>query len=942
MRFWADAGIPSSVTLDIQVGSGGTPGIWSTGTSATDGADTTISWSGNAQVTAKGGRGGDNFNMTNSGNGIGGTGGAGGAGFPGGNGGPNANFGPVQGGAGDAGNQTSISGSAVYFGGGGGGGICAPSPSYPNITARAGGNGGGGNGAVHTQNVGDTAGSPGQVNTGGGGGGGASCNGANETFNPSNNGVTRLTNGGNGGSGIVVVAYTLPPPTTTTIAATTTVVASTVPATTTTLGSAAAAPQTSNLVPAPVAQTTSTTSPTRAPGASGGPAAGNNEGQVAAAAQSTTSTTTEPRGLTPAGGLTTTTTSPSGLQQASVIPPTMDLVAFSASSPRLMRMSTDLQPGATTDGARFTLSPRGLLADSTVTVLLQPGDIVLGTQQINSTGAGEFAVVLPDGITAGLHSVVMTGTSDSSGPISSIIHIETDDSGLVTSILPAYETVGDVPSQSAIRRAIEAGATPYDVVREVPTTAVITTTAVVLMGLIGAAGAGLPHSAPSPQSSGTVRSRRPSRGNEPRAIRDASGDDTMSGPPTERQDTIDQVGRDQQSEGTFASTDANVLGTSASSDEQWGDRLRTWVTFGYAHMDSLLRRAVRHTSTRSVLVTRLLQDGTWMRAVAGSGEIVVWAASLALGASAAVSTGFLAVAPSVKFVAVIAALSLVNGLAGALAWISFVSAVALDGNITNIFDVRTLIGLSFVFFALPTIASAIRPLRDDGSRPQIHRVGDYVMMPVFLAYGAAGIYSALNGLSGLSLVTPEDATLLRNVVFVAAVVRLAIEDIVRHGFPARMTAVSMEITAEPGLAAQITKWLTATCLYAMAMMTFYGWGVRTAVMLALVSFVPVLKMFSSAFPNLVAVHRWFPRGILRTVIMIFVGTWYGRFVLSLADDPVDTRRIAVFLLLPGILLGVVDCLAREGGEWEDRPAKHVAGFALWLVSLSVLVGVISV
>jgi hypothetical protein len=57
---------------------------------------------------------------------------------------------------------------------------------------------------------------------------------------------------------------------------------------------------------------------------------------------------------------------------------------------------------------------------------------------------------------------------------------------------------------------------------------------------------------------------------------------------------------------------------------------------------------------------------------------------------------------------------------------------------------------------------------------------------------------------------------------------------------------------------------------------------------------------------------------------------------------VDTRRIAVFLLLPGILLGVVDCLAREGGEWEDRPAKHVAGFALWLVSLSVLVGVISV
>lgn len=934
IREVVDAPVTTPMTLDIQLGDGGTGGIWATNTSATDGTDTAVFWSGALQVIAKGGLGGNNFNGTNAGNGVGGTGGTGGSGRAGGNGGSNANFGPVQGGAGSAGNATTIPGSTMTFGGGGGGGICATSPSYANITARAGGAGGGGNGATHTQNVGDTAGSPGQANTGGGGGGGASCNGATETFSPSNNGVTRLTNGGNGGTGIVIVTFAALPSPTTTLAPTTTVAATT----TSTLVTNAAS-QTTTTLNNVVMPVTTTTAAARVVSASGG------------AVPSTT--TTEPSSTTtsmsPGAAVTTTVVdtnsspSPAAAEPARIVSPSLNLATFTSSSPRLMQMTTTIRAGTGAGGGSFALSPVGLLPGSTVTVSLFPGGTVLATRTVGADGASSFSAVLPSGLGAGFHSVMMSGTSEADGPISSIIHFETDDSGLVTALLPAYETVGSVPSDATIARAIDAGVAPYDVVREVSSTAVITTTAVVLMGLVGAAGAGMSLSSAGGSRAVAARNgRSTTRRANRRAAPDTPGGTVTESSPSGSHDAADTGGRDSSSEGSFGSTDANLLGATDAEDERWGDRLRPWITAGYSHVDSLLRRAVRHTSTRSVLATRLLQDGMWMRAVAGTGEVAVWAAGLVLGITAAASTGSLAIAPSAAFVATIVVPSLLNGLAGAIAWSAFVAVVALNGNISNIFDIRTMIGMGFLFVALPSIASAIRPLYDDGSRSFIHRVGDYVMMPVFLAYGAAGIYSALNGLSGLSLVQPHDATVLRNVVFVAAIARLAVEDTVRRGFPVRAVAVTIEPDGEPGIASEIAQKLVAASLYTMAIVTFYGWGIRAAVMIALVSFVPVLGLFDAHFPNFTSVHRWFPRGILRTVIMIFVGTWYGRFILSLADNPADTRRIAVFLLLPGVVLGLIDCFAREGGEWEDRPAKHVAGFALWLVSLAVLLGIVSV
>jgi len=143
--------------------------------------------------------------------GYGGAGGGGGAGGVGQNGGPtasannqcsgpNTGSNPTLGGNGGIGIQSSITGTAEWYGGGGGGGT--NTNAGPSSTGALGGQGGGGNGSLCANCNGES----GTDGTGGGAGGG-DCEGQ----------------GGDGGSGIVIISYVQPAATTTTAVTTTTV-----------------------------------------------------------------------------------------------------------------------------------------------------------------------------------------------------------------------------------------------------------------------------------------------------------------------------------------------------------------------------------------------------------------------------------------------------------------------------------------------------------------------------------------------------------------------------------------------------------------------------------------------------------------------------------------------------------------------------------------------
>jgi hypothetical protein len=136
--------LPANRQLSVQVGAGGTGGVWG-GNSSTAGGTTSLT-SGSTTYTAPGGSGGGGCGAAAA---LGGVIGNGGSAAVGGNGGFGSTGTGCGGGAGSVGANgpsSSFTGSSIVYGGGGGGGV------YPAVTTtvgpNAGGNGGGGTGAA--------------------------------------------------------------------------------------------------------------------------------------------------------------------------------------------------------------------------------------------------------------------------------------------------------------------------------------------------------------------------------------------------------------------------------------------------------------------------------------------------------------------------------------------------------------------------------------------------------------------------------------------------------------------------------------------------------------------------------------------------------------------------------------------------------------------------
>jgi hypothetical protein len=894
-------------------------------------------------IRAIGGSGGTNFNLASGGQGAGGFGGTGGTGSNGGNGGTNSDYdginNPVLGTNGTDGPTSIITGTLTNYGGGGGGGLYLENKNDASHISRTGGRGGGGLGASHTTNVGDNLGTQGTDGTGGGGGGGTAGNGANETFAPSNNEIRRLLPGLRGGHGIVIISYTTPPATTTTTSTTTTTTA----ATTTTSTSTTTTTTTTTL---PVATTTIalqtiTTAPTTVALAAAKPTA------TAPISSATTTTTTSPSTTVVRNGVATPTLTKTTITPQ-VMPQSSELFTAVDTDPQFFDVALVTTKTATIKRARIVGTAVGLLPGSIVRVIMHSDPIELGEIVVDLNGAATFDLPLPVDAPEGEHSITVEGESGNSESITALTAFSLTETGIIDNIIEPTEIIGADIESFNLEGSRELGVPIYDTTRNVGQTAAIVTTAVLVTSLVSAAVSTLgststPTSGSQPFSGTSTGSQRRSARREDDDV--SSNDETnesMSGPDPEPETRDDSH---ENTEGSFTSTDANVLNKSTKEILGFGDKKQTWFTPGFSLVDAVVRFMVRTFSPRSVLVTRIAQDGHWLRTSFGSVAGLLWIAGIISGFASAANTNFHVGLPVAWLALVIIAISLFDAFASALAWLTFSITCVATGNVTNIYEFRTLIGLAIVWIAIPSIASAIRPLMREQVRSYAYaydRIADYVVMPLFASYAAASAYSALNGLSGLTLVSSTAANHVRILVIACCVARLLVEDAVQLLYPRR----SAEIYVEPATLQRRTSRLftiaTSGILYLIAAGPFFGFGWRTWVVISLMSAVPLGKLFSDSFPNFASIHRWFPRGVVRSALMIFVTAWFARFIFGIAGQSHHAQTLAVLLLIPGIVIGVIDCIARDGGDWPSTLFTKFSGVVIWLFLAAVLTGNLAV
>jgi hypothetical protein len=571
----------------------------------------------------------------------------------------------------------------------------------------------------------------------------------------------------------------------------------------------------------------------------------------------------------------------------------------SNSGPKLS-LTTDITIGNVAAGKSLQVSASELQPNSNVDVYIYSTPRLLGQLTVDSGGNASAAFHIPADITSGTHKIFISGTDNTGQPVEAITAFQLDANGSVIAYAPPAQVTGTLAElEPKLARALSAGKPLYDLKLHPGTVA---TVALAVTTLVGVAGAASAHSQP-------------------------------------------RTSRDKGSQGKLASVVTKKLKAVKINGEGPGDSSWTWRSPGTEQLDSRLKSATLKVGRVSALAPRLLVDGSWARAMFGSAGLLLWLAGAVLGLLSSFQVHNQALPPSIGLIVAIVALGNLDAFAGAAAWIVMALLALFTGHMSTWADLRTMLGMFVLFSSVPLLAHAIRPLRRalDGTWLQrFDRLADYVMPPIFLAFAASSMFKALNGLSGLQLVSKSDFGTLRVVVIISYLLRMLFEDIALAWYPQRTLAVQPEKLTSPTVFANWFAIFAKLAVFLLVSAPFFGLGKYTLIAMALTGVMLALKLYEDKLPNSVHLHKWYPRGVLKFLIMLVVGIYYSALILGSHPTSDKVKGTFALMLLPGIVTGFLELFGREGGVWPENWSKRFVGSLVWLTAIGMVLGYITI
>lgn len=374
-----------------------------------------------------------------------------------------------------------------------------------------------------------------------------------------------------------------------------------------------------------------------------------------------------------------------------------------------------------------------------------------------------------------------------------------------------------------------------------------------------------------------------------------------------------------------------------------GDRSWTWRWPGTPNVDQTSASLPARLAQRSPLLARVADDGAYLRSIFGSLALAAPVGGVILGVLAVNSTGGRALPPATGLTIAIAMLGVMDATAGLLALVTFAGGVLVMGGfaalppLTSTGELRTMLALAGLWFALPIIAGAARPLRrrpGASVKARYDRLADFVIGSLIGAWVAEKIIIALPALSGIKQSIELDARTVALFVLLALVARMLGETVAVRLYPTRLSKVEPHDLAGPGPAQQLVAATlrTAIFLFVGSVVAGLGWQLWVAGALFLVP--QLLSVWAGRVPQSRTLARLLPAGLLEIVIMIFLLTAIARILLASHSTSLEADSF-VLLAAPA---GVIAALHRFG-----RREKRSLGWGPRIAGIGVLaVGVLQV
>jgi hypothetical protein len=396
-----------------------------------------------------------------------------------------------------------------------------------------------------------------------------------------------------------------------------------------------------------------------------------------------------------------------------------------------------------------------------------------------------------------------------------------------------------------------------------------------------------------------------------------------------------------QSRSKVASAVTKKLKAVETKHDSWGDRSSTWRHPLTERVDRYFRELPPKVGRYSALVPRVVTDGSWLRAIFGAWSMLLIVVGFALGILSLFFHSAAPFVPSVLLIYLLIGLGVLDAIASVVAWLIIAVASLVGGSIQSWADVRTLLGLGVLVMTVAFVAHAIRPLRryiigDVGERWE--RLFDYIVMPVFVAFATASMAKALNGLSGLTILSDANLSAIRWIVAIMIIIRLLGEDAALHFYPERSKAVQPAKLSSPRIQFNVGALVFKFLLYLVVMDPYFGLSLRTVTAAVLLAIPGVLKLREDSFPNSPLLHRWLPRGLTSFLVMMVLGSFLSFRLLGPNPTTSTVDSTFIWLLVPGVVISVIDLFGREGGDWTNVWVKRGLGVFVWLAAAGLVTG----
>jgi len=375
-----------------------------------------------------------------------------------------------------------------------------------------------------------------------------------------------------------------------------------------------------------------------------------------------------------------------------------------------------------------------------------------------------------------------------------------------------------------------------------------------------------------------------------------------------------------------------------------GDLSKTWDNRFTDESDYVFVTLAHRFNRFSPLLTRTVQDGNTIRAIIGSWASALTPIGFILGIIAAVNTGGQALPPTWTIVALIMAVAIYDAFAGFIAGTIFFLAALLTGHITNRPEFLTAIGVMVLFFAPALLASAFRPFRRlVGNQDDLwERVTDYAVGTLLTFWVITKMVAAMNGLARLELPITDYGTELAWIAVALLIIRVALEDIAVEHYPIRLRALHVEIRIPSQN--QIVRSLIFKIVVFFIMASPFVGSLLNLVLGTILFALPQITSLSLE-DNLPKKKIYLPKGVLKTVVMIFVMALAANLIEGAFSSPEAFLKWSfVVMALPGFILHYLDAISDQPeGDWKTtengRKIYRVGGVAIYILMVLVVIGV---